>query len=659
MIFGITNLYFLNLLHFFRKHIKTKKHIAESMHKLYKKLRVTKTLATLRIFIATLSTLSCLQHTSPRLGMAGLNNKLSSEAAVAAVATEQWAFKINLTELNQSLPKGSAKWPQFFEERQASFVWQELCAFQGTELAIQLDRLKIKHTGITNAIAAGIIRYLAHYYAYECKKLTIVGGNHTTYKITKLDPALKKLKTLEHLAIQHNSLCTLPTWIEELVNLKALVINEKLKILPKEIRQLRRLKTLKLPHNQLETLPKEIEQLRDLEFLDLSHNQLKTLPEEIGQLRKLKTLKLPHNQLETLPDTTGYLKKLQKIYLEGNQWLILPQELIKLRSQGLRVFFPEEHENIFIEYHPELLFQWVREGSTPSVALHYRDAPDINRQDQEGNSVLHIAAHKGYTDIVAVLISHPEIDMTIQNKAGETALDLAKEQCHKAWKTALDLAKKQRHKTWKTALDLAKDQPHEDIIELLQKYFICILCNEYHAKNAPYFDASDINRQDEAGNSVLHIAVNKGRKDIVAVLIRHPEIDMTIQNKASKTALDLAKDQCDEDIIELLQYPQCTRCQEHHAQDAQCCDNADFEDADFEDADLEKLTPSERYVQLFFPYLKHWKYLQENPYPQGYHQCDHCYKKVCMRQYHQYCLTYMLQENTFSAPCPYCKTNRW
>ena len=56
------------------------------------------------------------------------------------------------------------------------------------------------------------------------------------------------------------------------------------------------------------------------------------------------------------------------------------------------------------------------------------------------------------------------------------------------------------------------------------------------------------------GNTVLHVAVWNGHAHIVRLLLRYPGIDIQIQNKNGKTALDLAVEKDFTEIIELLKF---------------------------------------------------------------------------------------------------------
>ena len=81
-----------------------------------------------------------------------------------------------------------------------------------------------------------------------------------------------------------------------------------------------------------------------------------------------------------------------------------------------------------------------REGNTPPLYMVVlsQDLNQINQAllngadvnnpyPENGNIPLHIAALNGYTEIVKLLLAQPNIDKTIKNKEGKTALDTAKE----------------------------------------------------------------------------------------------------------------------------------------------------------------------------------------------------------------------------------------
>ena len=52
----------------------------------------------------------------------------------------------------------------------------------------------------------------------------------------------------------------------------------------------------------------------------------------------------------------------------------------------------------------------------------------------------------------------------------------------------------------------------------------------------------NINKQNEWGETPLHLAASAGHKNCVIILCKHDSIDTTIQNKWNRTPLDVAKD---------------------------------------------------------------------------------------------------------------------
>ncbi|MEF9482294.1 leucine-rich repeat domain-containing protein [Ralstonia sp. 1B3] len=107
------------------------------------------------------------------------------------------------------------------------------------------------------------------------KHLEIVGSG------VRALPAMHGLANLEHLAIQHSPLTSLP----------------------RDIGNARKLKTLSLAHTYLREVPASIGNLSKLTELDLRHNVgLTSVPDSIGQLRQLKTLDLSYcPQLRAVP----------------------------------------------------------------------------------------------------------------------------------------------------------------------------------------------------------------------------------------------------------------------------------------------------------------------------------------------------------------------
>lgn len=130
---------------------------------------------------------------------------------------------------------------------------------------------------------------------------------------------------------------------------------------------------------------------------------------------------------------------------------------------------------------------------------------DINRQDDEGNTALNFASHNGFAEIANLLIENGA-DLNMSNKKN-TLFPLA---------AAIYFERR-------------------DIAKMLISA-----------------EGINVNAQLARGTSALHLACQKGYKDIVELLLANGA-NVNIRNRSGETPLQTAINYENEDIIELLQ----------------------------------------------------------------------------------------------------------
>ncbi|OJJ19101.1 hypothetical protein BKI52_20000 [marine bacterium AO1-C] len=147
-----------------------------------------------------------------------------------------------------------------------------------------------------------------------------------------LPSVLRQLPKLRHLNASKNEIFTI-NGIERVKSLQSLYLqNNSLRSLPKNIGDLHHLEILFLEDNNLSQLPFSIRYLKSLKSLYLKKNSLTYLPYSIGDMNNLKALYVEYNQLDELPTSIGKLKNLEFLDLEGNKLRAIPPEIAGMES---------------------------------------------------------------------------------------------------------------------------------------------------------------------------------------------------------------------------------------------------------------------------------------------------------------------------------------
>lgn len=122
----------------------------------------------------------------------------------------------------------------------------------------------------------------------------------------------------------------LPDEFKLLINLRGLLLSDKLSSLPTEIGLLINLESLSLHNNKFTVFPREIGVLANLSSLDLSYNPLSTLSSEIGLLTNLSSLNISNTHITSLPSEIGLLTKLSSLNVTDSRITSLPSSMNSL-----------------------------------------------------------------------------------------------------------------------------------------------------------------------------------------------------------------------------------------------------------------------------------------------------------------------------------------
>ena len=185
---------------------------------------------------------------------------------------------------------------------------------------------------------------------------------------------------------------------------------------------------------------------------------------------------------------------------------------------------------------------------------------DVNIQDKFGNTALHYAAHLGYPDIAKQLLEREDLDVNIVNNEGFTAEDLAFRKTsakeiaksiknHKSYKQSLReyeikkllsyIHEYRNSSSFKKALESVIDVNTE--VDSYKKTLLHHACDAFEKRCVDVLlerPEINVNLQDSEGNTALHYACKQGSIGIVKRLLERDDIDYTIKNNYGKSAFE-------------------------------------------------------------------------------------------------------------------------
>lgn len=186
---------------------------------------------------------------------------------------------------------------------------------------------------------------------------------------------------------------------------------------------------------------------------------------------------------------------------------------------------------------PEILKLAVEVGTFDIVKrvldLYRTYNRNINEQDAEGNTALHIGVARNRKDVVLLLLSQPDIDDVIVNDKAMTAVDLAPNQ-----EMEREFTEAQNQFLETTALRL-RHAFHDQNLQELQEIY----------SNPRVPELLDINGLDpDTGMSVLHDCAAKNNLDIVRFILDHGG-DPLARDKHGRLASEVTKNEAIRRVI--------------------------------------------------------------------------------------------------------------
>ncbi|XP_078531051.1 ankycorbin isoform X2 [Lissotriton helveticus] len=183
----------------------------------------------------------------------------------------------------------------------------------------------------------------------------------------------------------------------------------------------------------------------------------------------------------------------------------------------------------------ERLLQAVENGDSERVAsLLGKKGVGATKLDGEGKTAFHLAAMKGYSEGLRIMLTHG-VDVTTQDAAGHLALHLAAKNAHPECVKRLLQFKcppECTDSTGKTPLHHAAASGCLPVVQLLCEH------------------KCPLNVKDTDGNTPLHLAVYNGSIDVCRYLLDQ-NIDVNTTDKNGRTALMLACEASNFNIVDL------------------------------------------------------------------------------------------------------------
>lgn len=116
--------------------------------------------------------------------------------------------------------------------------------------------------------------------------------------------------------------------------------------------------------NKIKIIPKEISNLKSLKRLNLENNEIIEISEQLSELSKLTYLNLSNNHLTDISEKIANMPSLSEIYLDENPFDLLPPEIVARGIKAIRNFYKELEEKDYLYEVKLILVGQGRVGKT-------------------------------------------------------------------------------------------------------------------------------------------------------------------------------------------------------------------------------------------------------------------------------------------------------
>lgn len=166
------------------------------------------------------------------------------------------------------------------------------------------------------------------------------------------------------------------------------------------------------------------------------------------------------------------------------------------------------------------MIEAVFAGDAKEVGRLIREKADVNAQDAEGNSPLHVAVREWQLNVAKKLTESNELNLNALNGEGRTAYDLAVEHGRKDMSQLLESRVQAK---FLPAILRKQEEVARQLLDPLNKA------------------RPDVNSLDQRGTPVLHHVVKSGSGELLRLMLVEGTLLVNRRDRQGKTALDISE----------------------------------------------------------------------------------------------------------------------